>query len=78
VDKKARFDKYGKIQETLVELAPTIWLGDQAMQWAYQSYLTWLIAERAKSKQPLSPVMGYSHYVRDMRLDLNKRAELLK
>jgi peptide/nickel transport system substrate-binding protein len=78
VDQKARFDKYGKIQDTLVELAPTIWLADQAMQWAYQTYLTWPIAERAKAKQPLSPVMGYSHYVHDMSLDLDKKAELLR
>jgi peptide/nickel transport system substrate-binding protein len=78
VDQKARFEKYGKIQDTLVEQTPTIWLADQAMQWAYQTYLSWPIAERAKAKQALSPVMGYSHYVHDMRLDLAKKAELLK
>ncbi len=29
-DQDARFAKYAKIQEDLVELAPTIWLADQA------------------------------------------------
>ncbi len=75
VDQTERFAKYGKIQETLVDLAPTIWLADQGMEFAYQDYLIWPAAEKAKAGEALSPVMGYSHYVHDMKLDLAKKAE---
>lgn len=78
VDKDERFAKYEKIQETLVDLAPTIWLADQAMEFAYQDYLYWPIVELVKANQPVAPVMGYSHYVHDMKLDLARKAELLK
>jgi peptide/nickel transport system substrate-binding protein len=78
VDQKERFAKYFKIQETLVDLAPTIWLADQAQEWAYQDYLTWPAAERVKAGEPVAPVMGYSHYVHDMKLDLARKAELSK
>jgi peptide/nickel transport system substrate-binding protein len=75
VDQKARFAKYGKIEDTIVDLSPTIWLADQATEWAYQTYVSWPVAEKAKAKLPLGPVMGYSHYVRDMAIDLNKKAQ---
>jgi peptide/nickel transport system substrate-binding protein len=78
VDQKARFAKYAKLQDTLVDLCPTIWLADQATEWAYQKYLTWPVAEREKANLPLSPVMGYSHYVHDMQIDLTKKAQILK
>jgi peptide/nickel transport system substrate-binding protein len=73
MDQTERFAKYAKIQETLADLAPTIWLADQAMDFAYPDYLTWQVAQRADAKQPLAPVMGYSHYVHDMKLDLSKK-----
>lgn len=76
IDKMERFDKYAKIQETLVDLAPTIWLADQAMEFAYQDYLYWPVVDRVKNDLPVSPVMGYSHYVRDMKLDLARKTEL--
>jgi len=78
VDQKARFAKYGKIQDTLVDISPTIWLADQATEWAYQTYLSWPVADRARAKMPLAPVMGYSHYVHDMQIDLEKKAQALK
>jgi peptide/nickel transport system substrate-binding protein len=78
VDQKARFAKYGKIQDTLVDLAPTIWLADQATEWAYQTYITWPIGVRAKADLPLSPVMGYSHYIHDMQIDLQEKAKVQK
>lgn len=78
VDQKERFAKYAKIQETLVDLAPTIWLADQAMEFAYQDYLIWPVVEMVKANKPVAPVMGYSHYVRDMKLDLARKAELSK
>jgi peptide/nickel transport system substrate-binding protein len=76
VDREERFAKYSEIQETLVDLAPTIWLADQAQEFGYQEYLTWPVAEMAKAGEPLAPVMGYSHYIHDMKLDLAMKAEL--
>jgi len=78
VDREERFKKYAAIQETLVELAPTIWLADQAQEFGYQeAYLMWPLAERIKAGEPTSAVMGYSHYVHDMKVYPEKRAELL-
>jgi peptide/nickel transport system substrate-binding protein len=72
MDQASRFAMYSGIQATLVEQAPTIWLADQAMEFAYQDYVTWPVAEKAKAKEALAPVMGYSHYVRNMKLDLSE------
>lgn len=77
MDKTARFAKYATIQATLVDMAPVIWLADQGMEFVYQDYLLWPVVELVKANQPVAPVMGYSHYVRDMKLDLVRKAELL-
>jgi peptide/nickel transport system substrate-binding protein len=76
VDQTERFAKYAEIQEMLVDLAPTIWLADQAMEFAYQDYVYWPVVERVKAGLAVSPVMGYSHYARDMKIDLARKAEL--
>jgi len=79
VDRSERFKKYAEIQHKLVDLAPTIWLADQALEFGYQAdYLVWQIAERAKTGEPLAPPMGYNFYVRDMKIFPEKREELLK
>lgn len=78
VDQTERFAKYAKIQETIVNLAPTIWLADQALEFAYQDYLIWPVVELVKAKAPIAPVMGYSHYARTMKLDLAKKAAASK
>jgi len=79
VDEDERFKKYAEIQNTLVDLAPTIWLADQALEFGYQAtYLVWPLAERVKAGKSSSPPMGYSFYVRDMKVFPKKRAELLK
>jgi len=79
VDEDERFKKYAEIQNTLVDLAPTIWLADQALEFGYQAtYLVWPLAERVKAGKSSSPPMGYSFYVRDMKVFPEKRAELLK
>lgn len=75
VDQAARFTKYAEIQQTLVDLAPTIWLSDQAQEFGYQVYLTWPVVEKVKAGETVAPVMGYSHYVHDMKLDLAKKTE---
>jgi len=79
IDKNERFKKYAEIQHTIVDLAPTIWLADQALEFAYQSdYLIWPIAERTKAGKPSSPPMGYTFYVHDMKVFPEKRAKLLE
>jgi peptide/nickel transport system substrate-binding protein len=79
VDEDERFRKYAEIQHTLVDLAPTIWLADQALEFGYQAaYLVWPLAERVKAGEPCAPPMGYSFYIRDMKIFPEKRAELLK
>jgi len=79
VDEDERFKKYAEIQNTLVDLAPTIWLADQALEFGYQAtYLVWPLAERVKAGKSSSPPMGYSFYVRDMKVFPEKRSELLK
>jgi len=79
VDEDERFKKYAEIQHTLVDLAPTIWLADQALEFGYQAaYLVWPLAERIKAGEPCAPPMGYSFYIRDMKIFPEKRAELLK
>lgn len=78
VDRDERFKKYAEVQEMIVELAPTIWLADQAQEFGYQeAYVAWPIPERVKAGEPLSVVMGYSFYVHDMKVYPEKRAELL-
>jgi peptide/nickel transport system substrate-binding protein len=79
VDRDERFEKYGEIQHKLVELAPTIWLADQALQFGYQAaYVVWPVAEAIKAGEPCSPPMGYNFYIRDMKVFPEKRAELLR
>ena len=79
VDVEERFKKYAEIQHMLVDLTPTIWIADQALEFGYQAdYLIWLIAERVKAGEPCVTPMGYNFYVRDMKIFPEKRAELLK
>lgn len=79
VDQEERFKKYCEIQNMLVDLAPTIWLADQALEFGYQAtYLIWPIAEAAKAGEPCAPPMGYNFYVHDMKVFPEKRAELLQ
>ena len=76
VKEDERFKKYAEIQNTLVDLAPTIWLADQALEFGYQAtYLVWPLAERVKAGKSSSPPMGYSFYVRDMKVFPEKRAK---
>lgn len=77
MDPTERFAKYATIQATLVDMAPVIWLADQGMEFVYQDYLIWPVVEMVKANQSVAPVMGYSHYVHDMKLDLVRKAELL-
>jgi peptide/nickel transport system substrate-binding protein len=78
VDQQERFAKYMKIQDQIVELAPTIWLADQAQEFAYETYITWPVVEDVKAGKTVSPVMGYSHWLHDIKVFPDQRAALLK
>jgi peptide/nickel transport system substrate-binding protein len=54
LDEKERFDKYAKIQEQLVELAPSIFIYDQVEKHAYRDCVDWPAA-----RNETSIVMGY-------------------
>ena len=72
-DQAQRFAQYGKIQAEIAELAPTIWVGDQAMERAFQNYIVWPPAENVKAGKPVVPVMGYDLYAHDMKIFLDKK-----
>lgn len=79
VDKEERFAKYRKIQEYIVDLCPSLFLIDQPENYAYQDYyIDWTAAERAERGEKVNPVMGYNHYMPDIRVYPEKRDELLK
>lgn len=79
VDKEERFAKYRKIQEYIVDLCPSLFLIDQPENYAYQDYyIDWIAAERAERGEKVNPVMGYNHYMPDIRVYPEKREELLK
>ena len=79
VDRDERFKKYAEIQHTIVDMAPTIFLSDDALELAYQeAYLVWPIAERIKAGEPISTTIEYLYYVHDMKIFPEKRADLLK
>lgn len=69
IDQEERFAKYRAIQEKIVELAPTIWVFDQAEKRAYQEdYLYWPGVELTKAGKPVSAVMGYNFYYHDYKV----------
>jgi len=79
VDHEERFAKYRKIQEYIVDLCPSLFLIDQPENYAYQDYyIDWVAAERAERGEKVNPVMGYNHYMLDVKVYPEKRDELLK
>jgi peptide/nickel transport system substrate-binding protein len=74
VDRAARFGKYKSIQATIADLAPTIWVLDQAERRAYQSdYIYWPGAELAKQGKSVTSVMGYNFYFHDFKVFPDKK-----
>jgi peptide/nickel transport system substrate-binding protein len=61
LDDTARFAKYAKIQETLVDLAPSLWLYDQIEKHAYRTCVDWPAA-----RNETSLIQGYSFFVADI------------
>ena len=58
LDEQERFDKYAKIQEKLVELAPSIWIYDQVEKHAYRDCVDW-----PATRNETSIIMGYQLYL---------------
>ena len=58
LDDKERFAKYAKIQQELVDLAPSVWIYDQVEKHAYRDCVDWPAA-----RDETSLVMGYQLFV---------------
>ena len=79
IDKDARFEKYGKIQEYIVDLCPSLFLIDQPENYAFQdAYIDWIPADRAERGEKVNPVMGYNQYMPEIKVYPEKRDELMK
>lgn len=61
LDDQARFDKYAKIQQELVDRAPSLWLYDQVEKHAYRDCVDWPAA-----RNETSLVMGYQLFAADI------------
>jgi len=72
VDKTERFNKYVKVQETIMSLYPSVFVYDQLERRAYYaSYVDWYAA-----KGQWVPVLGYNFDCRFIGIDAAKKAEL--
>jgi len=79
IDDNERYKKYEEIIETIVEDCPTLWLYDHAEKRAFQSaYITWPLVEQLKNGEPTLYPMGYTLYVHDMKIDIEKKKNLNK
>lgn len=64
-----RLAKYKPLQVRLLELQPSVTLMQGLTRMAYQSgYVVWPAAEAAKNKQPVTVLMGYTMYARDIEI----------
>jgi len=69
LDREERFQKYYVIQEKIMELCPTIFIGEQVNKHAYRTdYVVFPVAEAIKQGKPANPVMGYNFYFRDFQV----------
>jgi len=71
IDQNARFEKYRKIQKTIVnDICPTVWLVELNDKSAYQSdYVWWPAAEVTEAGQgSRATLMGYHFYFHDFKI----------
>lgn len=61
LDENERFALYGKVQQMLVDLAPSLWLYDQVEKHAYRDCIDW-----PASRNETSLLMGYYFYAADI------------
>ena len=61
LDQNDRFAKYAKIQQELVDLAPSLWIYDQVEKHAYRDCVDW-----PATRNETSLVMGYQLFVANM------------
>jgi peptide/nickel transport system substrate-binding protein len=69
IDTNERFAKYQAIQETIVDLCPTLWVFDQAEKRAFRKdYIYWPGNELTKAGKGVNAVMGYNFYFHDFKV----------
>jgi len=72
VDRAERFQKYAKIQQTLMSIYPSVFLFDQNERRAYYAdYIDWYAAKG----QPI-PVLGYNFDYRYIGIDMTKKKSM--
>lgn len=68
INREERFRIYGEIQEKIVDIAPSLYLFEQAQKHAYQSYIDWpAVAKKS------TPVMGYDFAARFIQVYPEKK-----
>ena len=69
-EEEERTKAYEKISEELIELCPTIWVGDIASSFAYRSdnIVKLPVAEKFASGEPFVYAGGYSYYLREFEV----------
>ena len=69
LDREERFKKYYAVQEKILELCPTIYLGESTERRAYRSdYVVYPAAELIKQGKSASQIVGYNLYLRDFKV----------
>ena len=68
-DEDTRNEMYREISRKLVDICPTIWMGDMATTYVYRSSLVESPgSEKYLAGEPFIYASGYSHYYRDYRI----------
>ena len=78
VNDDERYAKYQAIQQSIIDLAPTVWMYESPELRAYQEeYLDWEAADMAKEGKFNCAVIGRYVYLPEMKIYPEKRAALL-
>lgn len=75
IDDAQREAKYKEIEAYIVDLCPTIWMGTNGSQMAVPPYLEWDLLDISNSGANCMSIVGYDIYFRNMRIDLDKKAQ---
>lgn len=74
INRTERYEKWGELQEIIVDMCPSIFCADFALPSAYQTYLSSPLLRG----EPIYPILGYNFEIRYWTIDLEKKAEALK
>lgn len=73
ISQEERFQKYYDIQEEILKIMPSLWIGESPARQVYRSdYVEIPAVEDTKQGNPVNPVMGYNWYYPDFKVVLDK------